>query len=195
MAAIIAGPSRPISILSAAICRNLREQLIAGQVAIGSVLAERTKLKVGDGITLESQDGPKKFPIAAIINDYQNGGLTIHMERKIAHEQLGLEGVNAYIITADHNRTTTSPERAEKNHSRERLAAVIFRRYSANDRRHDVRRGGGLWSMVVLLLVVSAVGVTNTLTINVLEQTREIGLLRIVAMTATRCGKPFSHKR
>jgi putative ABC transport system permease protein len=31
--------------------------------------------------------------------------------------------------------------------------------------------------------MVSAVGVTNTLTINVLEQTREIGLLRIVAMT------------
>jgi putative ABC transport system permease protein len=31
--------------------------------------------------------------------------------------------------------------------------------------------------------MVSSVGVTNTLTINVLEQTREIGLLRIVAMT------------
>src|SRR6185295_12318052 len=60
------------------------------------------KLKVGDKITLESQDGPKTYPIAAIVNDYQNGGLTIHMERKIAHDELGLEGFNAFIISADH---------------------------------------------------------------------------------------------
>jgi hypothetical protein len=31
--------------------------------------------------------------------------------------------------------------------------------------------------------VVGAFGVVNTLTMNVLEQTRELGLLRIVAMT------------
>jgi putative ABC transport system permease protein len=46
-----------------------------------------------------------------------------------------------------------------------------------------------LWAMVVLLLLVSAVGVTNTLTINVLEQTRELGLLRIVAMTQAQVRK------
>ena len=43
--------------------------------------------------------------------------------------------------------------------------------------------------MVVLGLMVSAVGVTNTLTINVLEQTRELGLLRIVAMTQNQVRK------
>jgi putative ABC transport system permease protein len=46
-----------------------------------------------------------------------------------------------------------------------------------------------LWAMVVLALLVSAVGVTNTLTINVLEQTRELGLLRIVAMTQSQVRK------
>ena len=46
-----------------------------------------------------------------------------------------------------------------------------------------------LWAMVVLGLMVSAVGVTNTLTINVLEQTRELGLLRIVAMTQNQVRK------
>jgi putative ABC transport system permease protein len=40
-----------------------------------------------------------------------------------------------------------------------------------------------LWGMVVLALAVASIGVTNTLTINVLEQTRELGLLRAVAMT------------
>jgi len=40
-----------------------------------------------------------------------------------------------------------------------------------------------LWVLVLMLFVVAAIGVVNTLTMNVLEQTRELGLLRIVAMT------------
>ena len=37
-----------------------------------------------------------------------------------------------------------------------------------------------------MLFVVAAIGVVNTLTMNVLEQTRELGLLRIVAMTKSQ---------
>src|SRR5207245_5559902 len=40
-----------------------------------------------------------------------------------------------------------------------------------------------LWALVLAGFVVAAFGVVNTLTMNVLEQTRELGLLRIVAMT------------
>jgi len=40
-----------------------------------------------------------------------------------------------------------------------------------------------LWALVCMGFVVAAFGVVNTLTMNVLEQTRELGLLRIVAMT------------
>jgi putative ABC transport system permease protein len=42
---------------------------------------------------------------------------------------------------------------------------------------------GALWGVLVLGFIVAAFGVVNTLTMNVLEQTRELGLLRIVAMT------------
>ena len=42
---------------------------------------------------------------------------------------------------------------------------------------------GSLWGLLVLGLVVAAFGVANTLGMNVLEQTRELGLLRVVAMT------------
>ena len=40
-----------------------------------------------------------------------------------------------------------------------------------------------LWLLLMMGFVVGAFGVVNTLTMNVLEQTRELGLLRIVAMT------------
>ena len=41
----------------------------------------------------------------------------------------------------------------------------------------------GLWGLLVLGLIVGAFAVANTLTMNVLEQTRELALLRVVAMT------------
>jgi putative ABC transport system permease protein len=48
---------------------------------------------------------------------------------------------------------------------------------------------GGLWGILVLALLVAAFGVTNTLTMNVLEQTRELALLRVVAMTRRQIRK------
>ncbi len=39
------------------------------------------------------------------------------------------------------------------------------------------------WAVLGLGLVVASFGIFNTITMNVLEQTREIGLLRIVGMT------------
>ncbi len=168
---------------------KLRQNFLDGEVALGSVLAERAKLKVGDSITLESENGPQKFPIAAIVNDYQGGGLTIHMEREVARKRLGLEGVDAYIINADHGRLgevhNELQQIADKN-------GLLVESFSDIQQSIDVMMSGvvaSLWAMVVLLLMVSAVGVTNTLTMSVLEQTREIALLRIVAMTCNQVRK------
>ena len=48
---------------------------------------------------------------------------------------------------------------------------------------------GGLWGILVLALLVAAFGVANTLTMNVLEQTRELALLWVVAMTRRQVRK------
>jgi putative ABC transport system permease protein len=46
-----------------------------------------------------------------------------------------------------------------------------------------------LWSMLVVGFVVASFGLANTLTMNVLEQTRELGLMRIVGMTRLQIAK------
>ena len=68
------------------------------------MLAQRLKLKVGDKIELDTDKGKKSFPIAAIINDYQSGGLTIHMERSVARLELGYEGISSYVIKAEQDK-------------------------------------------------------------------------------------------
>ena len=162
---------------------TLRESFRKGEVAIGSVLAERMKLKLGDKLKLETDKGEKTFPVAAIVNDYQSGGLTLHMERAVAKRELGYEGVSGYVIKVDH---ALLPEARKKIEAICAENGIELKSFSDIQQKIDRMMSGvvaALWAMVVLGLLVSAVGVTNTLTINVLEQTRELGLLRIVAMT------------
>jgi putative ABC transport system permease protein len=48
---------------------------------------------------------------------------------------------------------------------------------------------GGLWVVLALGAVIAAFGLINTLAMNILEQTREIGMLRVVAMTRQQVRK------
>ncbi len=159
------------------------------RVTIGSVLAQRTGLRAGDSITLDTSAGPCQLPIAAVVNEYAAGGLTVHMHRALAERLLGLEGVDAYIVKADH----AVLEQVE--HSlREVCAAqgMLLQSYAdLTGTIESMMAGvvGSLWGLLVLGVIVAAFGVVNTLGMNVLEQTRELGLLRVVAMTRAQVRK------
>ncbi|HEY2762020.1 MAG TPA: ABC transporter permease, partial [Pirellulales bacterium] len=134
-------------------------------------------------------NGKKSFPVAAVINDYQSGGLMLHMERAVAKLELGYEGISSYVIKADRNRL---PEVRDQLQKIADSNGLMLLNYEDIRSKVDQMMSGVvacLWAMVVLFLSASGVGVTNTLTINVLEQTRELGLLRIVAMTQNQVRK------
>jgi putative ABC transport system permease protein len=157
--------------------------LFAGEVVIGSVLSQRTGRKLGDMLTLESLQGPKSLRIAGVTNEYMVGGLTLYMERGIAKQLLNVEGVDAYIINTD------PPARAQVERQLQDLCTkygVVLHSFTEIRRMIDTMKSGvvgSLWGILALGFIVASFGVVNTLTMNVLEQTRELGLLRIIAMT------------
>lgn len=165
---------------------NVRDQLHEGEVVVGSVLAEQEKLKPGDDLTLEIGESKQPFRIAAIADDYHAGGLTVYMERSVARQRLGIEGIDAYIVRADHKQL------GEVRRGLQQLATqygLLLQSFSDIQQKIDTMMTGvvaGLWGMVVLGLLVATFGVANTLMMTVLEQTRELGLLRIVAMTRSQ---------
>ena len=57
---------------------QLREQLLAGEVVIGSVLQMKTGLKLGDKLPLETKEGVQEIPICGVANEYMVGGLAVH---------------------------------------------------------------------------------------------------------------------
>lgn len=163
---------------------QLRRQLFEGQVVIGSVLAQRLGARAGDQLVMETKAGPETIRIAGVANEYLVGGLSIHMQRGWAEKRLAIEGYDAFILRANDKQylTTIKPEL-------EAIAAkyeVILKSDAEISQTVDQIVGGiewGLWVLALAGFVVAAFGVVNTLSMNVLEQTRELGLLRIVAMT------------
>jgi len=166
--------------------QTLWDRLRRGEVVIGSVLAQKANLKVGDMLPLQSKTGIRQVPICGVANDYLVGGVSIYMQRKYAEEWLGAHGIDGYVIKLKkgEERYRSEVEAQLQKIARKYDAIVI----SQNDIVITINRfvNGTEWSLWLLVLmgfVVAAFGMVNTLTMNVLEQTRELGLLRIVAMT------------
>jgi putative ABC transport system permease protein len=168
---------------------KLLDQIHDGEVVVGSVLAQRLGLKIGNKIPLGVGTAAREYPVAAIVNDYQAGGLILHMDRAVAQRDFDIQGISAYAIRVDHEHLATVQSALEKIAIDNGLLLESF-----SDVQHKIdgmMAGvvGALWGMVSLGLLVAAFGVANTLTMNVLEQTRELGLLRIIAMTRNQVRK------
>lgn len=162
---------------------EVRKLLEHGEVVLGSVFAERAGLKPGDDVYLKTESGQQRFRVAAVANDYLASGLTMYIDREVARRVLDVGGVDVYAIKADEG---------QREQVRQRLLqisepyGVLLQSFSEIQREIDAMMAGvdaGLWAMVVLGLLVATFGVANTLTMSVLEQTYEIGLLRVIAMT------------
>jgi putative ABC transport system permease protein len=158
-------------------------------VVIGSVLANRSNAHAGDSIALETDDGVVSLRVAAVVNDYLAGGQTVYINRSVAERLLGVSGVDAYLIHADHGHLDQVRDDLQIITGK---YGLLLESFSDVHDQIDRRMAGvvaGLWSMVAIGFIVATLGVANTLTMNVLEQTRELGLLRIVGATQQQIRK------
>jgi putative ABC transport system permease protein len=180
------GPSSDFFDLAEGTQEMAWQGLASHQVVIGSVLALRRNLKVGDTVEIQTDDGTMALPIAAIANDYMGGGLTVYMDRRLAFDLLAVEGLDGLIIKAmpgKQKMVESSLQELCQKHG------LILQSYADLVKLIDGMVNGvvgSLWVLLVLGCAIAAMGLVNTLTMNILEQTREIGMLRVVAMTRSQ---------
>jgi putative ABC transport system permease protein len=163
--------------------------LVGGEVVLGSALAQRAGLTPGKEIVLETKSGARRFRVAATTNSYTVGGLVVCMEWAVGQRLLGADQVDAFAVKAapgalakveaglramarDHNFTVYSY--AELSRMQEAIMSGVV---------------GSLWGLLALAFIVAAFGIANTLTMNVLEQTREIAILRVLGMSRRQVRK------
>ncbi len=168
---------------------EVRRSLLADEVVVGTVLAQSRHLKVGDLIDLETSHGVQRLRIGGLAVDYMVGGYIVCMQRTLAERLFGVKGADAYLIQADPKARAAVGVRLAEICQRHGLMLHSFAELSQLLDAILAGVVGSLWGVLVLGLVVSAFGIANTLTMNVLEQTRELALLRVVAMTRRQVRK------
>ncbi len=161
-------------------------RLAAGDaVFISSVLAEKHNLQEGDTIRLRTKSGIRDFEIAGIVVDFYNQGLVIEGSWNDMRRYFRIRDANAYQLKVEEGHTILEVQNridtlyGQRDHltieSNADLKQRIFELMDQSNSMFDV--------LALIAMMVAALGVVNTLTMNVMERTREIGMLRGVGMT------------
>jgi ABC-type lipoprotein release transport system permease subunit len=161
----------------------------ASEVVIGKGLAEILQAKIGDSIALVSQaadgsiaEGLYRLTGIASTGDEMSDRISFFLPLGTAQDLLVLDGgvhEIAVIVQKLSSVDKTARELVRRIHD-PRLAVVpwqVFARSFYEAMRADK---AGMWVMLVVIVLIVAVGVLNTVLMAVLERRREYGLLRAV---------------
>ncbi len=163
---------------------RVRARLAAGDAAVGSVLAKKLKLQEGDSLRLELQGRVLSVRVGAVVRDYTLGGLVVFLDQAAAAKLISLGPAGVYIVEPKPDVPLAPLVHALQPLAREH--GLVIRSFVDLRRQLDALIDGivgALWGLVAVGFVIGGVAVANTLTMSVLEQTRELGLLRVIGMT------------
>jgi putative ABC transport system permease protein len=161
---------------------EILRRLHAGEVVIGTGLARSMGLAPGDEVEIGGREGPRRFRVAGLATEYTVGGSAVYVEWEHAKEALRFEGVDALLVHAEDGRE------AEVGTGLRALCEERGCLLQSNADLHAAVGGmvegvtGFLWVILLLVFLVASLGVANTTSMSVLEQTREIGILRAVGL-------------
>jgi putative ABC transport system permease protein len=162
----------------AAVLQGLR----AGEVVLATGLAQQLKLHAGDLLTLQTPHGPKQLRIAGTATEYAAGGSAVHIEWHTAKRLLGLPGVHVFLVSARAGEAAALAPILRQFCERHHLLLQSNAEFAAMIDGLQARASGLLWALMALVFVLASLGIVNTLTMNVQEQTRELGVLRALGM-------------
>ncbi len=161
---------------------SVDRELRSGAVVVGSVLAEKAGVQPGDSMKVTFGTESHEFPVAAIATEYTFGGAILSLDRKVAQRILHVDGVDTYLIKAQAGSVRQLAPKLEAMAEKNGLLLQSFVELWGLIDSMVTGVTGGLWVLLALGLLVGGLGVVNTLTMNVLEQTRELGMLRAIGM-------------
>jgi len=163
----------------------LRRLSMGQAVFISSVVAEKYDLHVGDSIELRTRSGMRSFEVAAVVVDFFNQGQVVEGNWDDMRRFFRVEDASTYLIKVSDGYDVGAVKAYLESLYGDRYKLTVESNLSIKQRITTLMdQAFGMFDVLaVLALLVAALGVVNTLTMNVMERTQEIGMLRGVGMT------------
>lgn len=180
-------PDRPLPLdLAEGTEAEVLDSLLSGDAVVGTALAQRLGVVPGDEITLHTRIGPTPLRVAGTVTEYTAGGSAVYLDWERATELFDIRRADTFMVSVKED--YVGRVGADLDRLVERKGLLLQTLSDFRVLVDEMIQGvmAFLWLLLALIFVVASLGIINTLTMNVLEQRRDLGLLRALGMTRGR---------
>jgi putative ABC transport system permease protein len=172
--------------------QHLMDRLADGDVVfVSTVLSDKYDMLPGDSIRLETRRGQRDFEVAAIVSEFNDRGFAIEGSWKDLRRYFGVNDVSAFQVKLVPDATQAQvKDEIDRLYGERQHLTIESNQVMKDEAMAVVSQAFSMFDVLALIaVIVAALGVINTLTMSVLERTREIGMLRGVGMTRWQVAK------
>ena len=162
------------------------QRLAAGDaIFLSSLIADRYGLGIGDTLQIQTRRGVRGFEVAGIVIDFYDQGMVIEGSWRDMRQYFRVNDVAAFQVKVEPGFSADVVQQTIEDLYGTRRNLASFSNESLKEMALGISaQAFALFDVLSWIsVVVASMGVVNTLMMNVLERTREIGMLRGVGMT------------
>ncbi|TJY40828.1 ABC transporter permease [Cohnella pontilimi] len=166
-----------------------KHSTLIGQLAPNEIILSKISFgvwggKIGDSIELATLHGKQNFKVVAVVDTMKNGGYGAFMRKDYFTDVFGIKYEKNALVIKDE--ATTPLQLRERVF--DKFGARMMEMFGPED---WVSIVGATYTgsfsivnlLIILSIVISGIGITNTLLMNIMERIRELGMMRAVGVT------------